>query len=649
MSTVSRACCLAFLVASCAGKPSNLLDAGAVIWLDDATFDDEVAEALARSCLVFDATSVVVRAPVGGAGRAALSVSNRCGHDVLVRGGSLADARGAIVMQDLPPAFPAGAAVDLRFDFDAANGPTFQAADLVLRTTDPELAAVGVTVYALAGGDALRTAGAVQADAGPAYLNRVVGQEVSIDGTASSPDAPDASYLWRFRPGRTPAGSAFPAAGLQDATSEITRFTPDVAGVYGLRLAVATGGTVSVDAVEVAAATGTANQAPRAVIGNPSPAVAGTEVPLVSHSSDPDGTPDGTDLDHAGDDLTHVWRLIERPPGSTATIDDPSAATTAFTPDLAGTYRVRLRVQDGLAEHRDSLTIEVLPAPPDTGSPTTDLRFVVLGDAGTGEPEQFAVAAAMEQVCALQRCDFALYLGDNFYPTGVTSAADAQFQDKFESPYANLDFPFYVVLGNHDYATGLDTMAASYQVEYAALSTKWVMPDLHYTVDLGDVALFAMDTQAITWDAAGLATQQSYFDTAINSSTATWKLAFGHHPYKSNGDHGNAGEFDGRPPTNVRASGRRLRDFVDGSLCGAVDVYFSGHDHDRQWLEPVCGLELVVSGAGARTRTLPGVNPTSFQSATLGFMHVVIDGNTLTGTFYDATGTADFQKVLTKP
>ena len=37
-------------------------------------------------------------------------------------------------------------------------------------------------------------------------------------------------------------------------------------------------------------------------------------------------------------------------------------------------------------------------------------RFLVFGDSGTGEKEQFEVAKGMEQVCKTQGCDFALML-----------------------------------------------------------------------------------------------------------------------------------------------------------------------------------------------------------------------------------------------
>src|SRR5690606_16435034 len=95
-------------------------------------------------------------------------------------------------------------------------------------------------------------------------------------------------------------------------------------------------------------------------------------------------------------------------------------------------------------------------ADPDTGSDPGDtetpvgapVRFLALGDGGRGNSKQYEVAAAMEGVCAAKGCDFAIYLGDNIYSDGVSSVDDSQFEEKFESPYASLDFPFYMALGN---------------------------------------------------------------------------------------------------------------------------------------------------------------------------------------------------------
>src|SRR5260221_14717850 len=76
------------------------------------------------------------------------------------------------------------------------------------------------------------------------------------------------------------------------------------------------------------------------------------------------------------------------------------------------------------------------------------VRFIAFGDAGAGTGAQYAVAQAMKEVCAALGCDFAVMLGDNIYPDGVHSPRDLQFETKFEDPYEELNFPFFVALGN---------------------------------------------------------------------------------------------------------------------------------------------------------------------------------------------------------
>jgi hypothetical protein len=140
--------------------------------------------------------------------------------------------------------------------------------------------------------------------------------------------------------------------------------------------------------------------------------------------------------------------------------------------------------------------------------------------------------------------------------------------------------------------------------------------------------------------------------TAAANATAPWKIAFGHHPYLSNGLHGNAGSYDGRTDPNDRLSGPGVKDLLETTVCGKFDVYVSGHDHDRQWFAPPpgCpGTELIVSGGGsADLYPLTGTNPARFQSASLGFLYVVVMESTLAGEFVDASGKIDFVRTLTK-
>lgn len=297
--------------------------------------------------------------------------------------------------------------------------------------------------------------------------------------------------------------------------------------------------------------------------------------------------------------------------------------------------------------------------PTTTSTPTTPsvpVRFVALGDAGEGNDDQFAVADAIELTCATLGCDFALYLGDNFYDTGVDGVDDVQFQTKFELPYQNLDFPFYVVMGNHDLGgdgLGIEFWKAPYYIDYTSYSTKWTMPDSRYAIELENVGLYALNTTDIFFGFG--ADQQTWLANELASASPhiDWKIAFGHHPYISNGRHGNAGTYEGIPasvPLTEIPRGQYIKDFFDAGICGQVDLYLSGHDHNRQWLEQTCGTSFVVSGAGAKTTDLEGRgNMTLFESDAIeGFLWVEVDGLRMTAKFFDMDGVEEFHLSYTK-
>ena len=112
-----------------------------------------------------------------------------------------------------------------------------------------------------------------------------------------------------------------------------------------------------------------------------------------------------------------------------------------------------------------------------------------------------------------------------------------------------------------------------------------------------------------------------------------------HHQYISNGSHGNA-ECD--LLCLLFLEGKGVKRFVEDTVCGKADYYFSGHDHNQQWLQPECGTEFIVTGAGSRASPFvprPDNNPVYWADDTLvGFMWVEIRDNTFTGEFYDLYG-----------
>jgi tartrate-resistant acid phosphatase type 5 len=294
-------------------------------------------------------------------------------------------------------------------------------------------------------------------------------------------------------------------------------------------------------------------------------------------------------------------------------------------------------------------------------------EFVVFGDAGTGLPPQYAVGEAMAQVCAARGCRFGIEVGDNFYPSGVTKVDDPQFQDKFEKPYAPLDFPIYVALGNHD--TGLNGSASNnergdVQVEYSnsGRSTKFRMPAryYHFTVppNAGEgkppfAEFFALDSSPIL--ASGKDNnpamspqvygekQMAWFEQALSQSTARWKIAFAHHPYISNGVSGNAGQFAHPKVALPTASGPIWRELLDRTVCHfGVDLFFAGHSHDMEWLKsvPACGkTQFLISGlGGGGPSDLSARNKSNWQATqTYGFFWLRLKRQKMTIAAYTLT------------
>ena len=305
------------------------------------------------------------------------------------------------------------------------------------------------------------------------------------------------------------------------------------------------------------------------------------------------------------------------------------------------------------------------PTPVDAGTSSSvaaleadagiSVRFVALGDTGKGNAGQKQVGAAVGSVCATHGCDFVVLLGDNFYPTGVESTIDPQWKTRFIEPYATVEAPFYAVLGNHDCGgdgAGTDLPRGDNQIAYSAVNPKWRMPARHYKWQVGDVEFFAADTNRSMFGVDE--DLRSDFEKWLPASTARWKVVFAHHPLKSNVEHGNAGSYDGLPFVPV-ANGASVKSFVEERVCGLADLYVTGHDHSLQWLEATCSrpgstlqTQLIVSGGGAAATTLPGKQPTHYQSDKLGFVYVVVGGNSLTASFFDANGVQQYTRTVSK-
>ncbi|TVQ91065.1 MAG: hypothetical protein EA397_11255 [Deltaproteobacteria bacterium] len=285
----------------------------------------------------------------------------------------------------------------------------------------------------------------------------------------------------------------------------------------------------------------------------------------------------------------------------------------------------------------------VAPAP-EVSDPER-VRLIALGDVGDDSPAQRQVRDAVGRVCKARGCDFLVLLGDNLYPSGMETPDDPRMDEIVGDVYAPLGLPVYMVLGNHDYGQLYDRRRAIWQARWANRTSGFHMPSTTWLTQAGPVGLWGLDTQELYWDDA--TAQRSWLDRTVQHSTSRWRIALGHHPYLSNGKHGNAGSYEGLPGVPY-AAGTGLQRFFEGSVCGRFDLVLTGHDHNLQWHE-ACGTTWIVSGAGAKTTPLVDRgNESLFEAEHPGFVWIELRPDDATIAFYDETGSAAYEANKTR-
>lgn len=252
------------------------------------------------------------------------------------------------------------------------------------------------------------------------------------------------------------------------------------------------------------------------------------------------------------------------------------------------------------------------------------------------------VARAMDETCRREGCRFAVMLGDNIYPDGATLGDDGiddarRFEDMLHRPFARLGagtagFTIYSMLGNHDWRHSRE--AALAQQAWLDAHPNFTMPGLFYrTVPEGldgAVEVFVIDTEMLLastevaldrLDAEGNEVDTGELDEfdahirprtaaerrmvawlgeALASSTAKWKLVFGHHALWSGGG-------------SKYEKARALRRLLMPALCAHADAYVAGDDHMLEVYSDDCRghgggarppLPTLVSGAAGKHRPL---------------------------------------------
>lgn len=270
---------------------------------------------------------------------------------------------------------------------------------------------------------------------------------------------------------------------------------------------------------------------------------------------------------------------------------------------------------------------------------TGSLDFLAVGDFGSGDIKQFAVARAMARYAKGmgKPADGLLMLGDNFYgpmPDGLNSR---RWVTGFAGIYQAKTFPnpCWAVLGNHDYrdTIGNEQVQLGFNASRGG-KTRWQMPGKYYRVDLPKrnpkVTFLMIDTNwepintrlhgaaVPCWMSATEQAQQLvWLKKQLKSRRAPFTVVLGHHPLYSDGSHRDTPEL-------IEQLGPLLE-------AGGVHLYMGGHDHDLQHLE-MEGLKtsfVISGGGGARLYSHQAVRKNSFINDVHGFSHLSFRGKRL--------------------
>lgn len=245
------------------------------------------------------------------------------------------------------------------------------------------------------------------------------------------------------------------------------------------------------------------------------------------------------------------------------------------------------------------------------------VNLLSMGDWGSNDAGQREVAGDMAKYIqsANRNFDAMLLAGDNFYVPLEGGIRDPKWKSMFEDLYDPkiFKFPFYVALGNHDYQ--LDRFMTEFAYAAANPQSRWKMPARWFRVDIPKddpiVTVFMLDSNQPLIGESAWNVQTRWLQAELaKPRKAKWLLSVCHHPFFSNGDHGDNGVLQ-------KAWGPLFTE-------AKQDFFICGHDHDIQHLEvePYKQTFLLVGGGGAHTRAMRNDKRGPFSKQTHGFAHL---------------------------
>lgn len=269
----------------------------------------------------------------------------------------------------------------------------------------------------------------------------------------------------------------------------------------------------------------------------------------------------------------------------------------------------------------------------------------VIGDWGRkGEFRQKELADIMGAAARVVEPEFIATTGDNFYPDGVGSISDPNWNYSFEDIYSDfsLNCDWYATLGNHDYRGNVLA-----QIDYTNISRRWNMPSRYYhkdvTTDEGtSVRFLFIDTNPLNDEyyerekyqpyVAGQDTvKQLVWMDSLLSDDSDYKIVIGHHPIYSGGKRSNEENHVKKHINPILKKNR-------------VDLYIAGHEHDLQHIKREDEVtHHIISGAGSEIRPTDSIESTLFAKSIQGFLVMAIKKEGIRIQFIDVNGDLIYQ------
>ncbi len=239
------------------------------------------------------------------------------------------------------------------------------------------------------------------------------------------------------------------------------------------------------------------------------------------------------------------------------------------------------------------LALPVIAIAQDGNKARSTITFAVMGDTGTGDEAQLAVARQMVKQREKTPFEFVIMLGDNIYETGE----EKYIKPRFEEPYKDLlaaGVKFYASLGNHDvkewkFQTNYPNfnMGGRRYYNFAKAPTE---------SDENLIEFFALDSNVMSPE------QLKWLDECLSASKARWKVTFSHHSiYSSARMH--------RPYVKLRAQLEPLY------VKHGVNAVFAGHSHCYERVKPQKGVHYFTEGASGEIKRKTLDRESSFFAA----------------------------------